>query len=526
MAHKPKKPESVKRQTHLTLPDGSQVKWPTSNIPGVYFRGDSKSKPRWEIKLRWTDELGNRLSRTHAHFTVDLRAKLGTAQHLLTARHAAEAEAEKQWAKIGEAKKAQAPILDERSLTLARWCTDYLDELERSQLSEGHPHRPLTPILNKGWTQEASLLRTLLGQAKSGENREGFPEFMNLRIAEISPSFVLEVLKARMKGRGGKPASHSSIKKVIVQLAMVYNRAKTVWKYAVSNPFHDMEALLKDNGVIVQDSRDVTIDPHDFKLVMKEMRYAHIVTKAAIYFDLDSSCRRGEAIKLNWENIDWTGSVATAKLLNTKSTVDNPKDRTIPVIGKALVALRAMSLLQRYEDVMGVTVKERIWEGNFRDGQTQWDKLPRPTHEQWKEMKTPPQHGPVFRLERKRLRADSVSQAWGRARDKAAKLKPHIKSVRVHDLRHTGITKLVDMSELNELQIARIVGHSNLQTTNRYYHGNVKKMGETIKRNYKKSSASKLPANKDKLLEQLEAQAEFLTDAERLRFMAALTAKK
>lgn len=504
MAHKPTKPKSVKHPSHLTLPDGSKVKWPTSNVPGVYFRGDSKSNPRWEVKLRWTDDLGNRQSRTHAQFTVELHARLGTAKHYETARQAAEAEANREWAKISGARKAGTAVYDERELTLGKWCADYLDELERSQLHEGHKERPIHPIHNKGWAQEASLLRTLLGQAKGGENRGGFPEFMTLRIAEVSPDYVLDILKSRMKGRGGKPASNSSIKKVFVQLSLVYNRARSEWQFKVENPFADTKELFKKKKVVIADRREVTIDRNDFRLVMRAMRYAHIVTKSAIYFDLDSSCRRSEAVNLNWQDIDWSGEVATAIFHDTKSTVDKPRSRTIPVIGKALAALRAMAVLQRYEDVMGVVVKERIWEGNFRDGQTQMDKLPRPTHAQWVEMKTPPSEGPVFRLEGKRLRADSVSQAWIRARDKAAEKKPSIKAVRVHDLRHTGTTKLVDLGELSALAVAAIVGHSNLQTTNRYYHGNAKKIGSTLKRNLKKSESNAKP-DKLKLLEQLKA---------------------
>lgn len=503
----------------LSLPDGSTIKWPHSEVEGVYFRNDGVgNNPRWEVKIRWTevvDGKSQRFSRTYSHQQVDLNAKLGTRHHLDTARHAAENDARHALAKlkgaVGSKRSTFGGLAGEQ--TLESWLLRYEDELQRSQLPVGHSARPSHPILNKGWAQEASVIRTLVGPAKSGYNRNGFPEVTKLRIAEIEPHFVIDVLRRKMRGRKNEPAADSTITKTLAQISMVYKRAIIIWGYKVDNPFAQLKGLLASKDIVVSDGREVTIGADDFRFVMRHLKKAHIVTRAVIRFDLDTSCRRGEAVKLRWEDINWRGDVPTATFQNTKSKRGRKKGRTIPLLLPAVAMLRAMAMVQNYEAQCGTFILDQSRE---------LPPLERPkTKREWAALRVPPLEGPVFRLKGKQLRADTVTQAWIRARERAAQERPHLAEVRVHDLRHTGTSRMIDEGGLTDLTAAKLVGHTNTSMTGRYYHHNAVMVGKKLKENYRRGKSISTTTDEEALAESLKG----LTPEQFARVMAKFAQK-
>lgn len=62
------------------------------------------------------------------------------------------------------------------------------------------------------------------------------------------------------------------------------------------------------------------------------------------------------------------------------------------------------------------------------------------------------------------ITADSITQAFGRACRRAG-----IQDVRIHDLRHEGVSRLFELG-LNPMEVAAVSGHKTLQMLKRYTH--------------------------------------------------------
>src|SRR5262249_27430749 len=54
--------------------------------------------------------------------------------------------------------------------------------------------------------------------------------------------------------------------------------------------------------------------------------------------------------------------------------------------------------------------------------------------------------------------------------------------VTVHTLRHTFATRLAERGDVNVQQISKLMGHSDIKTTQRYSHLNDRNLRETIKK--------------------------------------------
>ena len=78
------------------------------------------------------------------------------------------------------------------------------------------------------------------------------------------------------------------------------------------------------------------------------------------------------------------------------------------------------------------------------------------------------------------LRADSVTQAWIRARVRAGEKNPAVLDLRVHDHRHTAITRLVEETTLKNVEVAAISGHKDSRQLQRYYNSRAEKLSEKL----------------------------------------------
>jgi integrase len=120
--------------------------------------------------------------------------------------------------------------------------------------------------------------------------------------------------------------------------------------------------------------------------------------------------RRGEILSLNWDNINY--QARTAYLALTK----NGESRTVPLSTRAIETLKA---LPRSIDGRVLPVNFAALETNFK-----------------------------------------------RARERAGLI-----DLRIHDLRHTAVTRLAEKLP-NLLELSAVTGHKSLTMLKRYYHPN------------------------------------------------------
>lgn len=127
---------------------------------------------------------------------------------------------------------------------------------------------------------------------------------------------------------------------------------------------------------------------------------------------LETAMRRGELLKLTWENINLKAH--TAYLPDTKDPKGRPRDRTVPLSSRAIAIL---SSLPHSED------------------------------------------GPVFPVS-----ANAVRLAWTRTMKRAG-----IENLRFHDMRHEAASRLSEKLP-NLIELSAVTGHMDLRMLKRYYH--------------------------------------------------------
>jgi integrase len=122
--------------------------------------------------------------------------------------------------------------------------------------------------------------------------------------------------------------------------------------------------------------------------------------------------RRGELLKLTWENINLKAH--TAYLPDTKDPKGRTRDRTVPLSSRAIAIL---SSLPHSDD------------------------------------------GRVFPVS-----ANAVRLAWTRAMKRAG-----IENLRFHDMRHEAASRLAEKLP-NLIELSAVTGHMDLRMLKRYYH--------------------------------------------------------
>ena len=159
---------------------------------------------------------------------------------------------------------------------------------------------------------------------------------------------------------------------------------------------------------------------------------------------LETAARRSDLIRLRWESVDLDSDTPSVHFVYTK----NDQPRRIPLSPKAAKVLEALPGLRK-----GPIFKKVKWkpEGPQDDGA----------------------NAPA-------LRADSVTQAWIRARDRAGESNPDLRDLRLHDNRHTAITYLVQDTDLKPLEVAAISGHKDIRVLKRYFNPDAAKLSRKL----------------------------------------------
>jgi integrase len=130
--------------------------------------------------------------------------------------------------------------------------------------------------------------------------------------------------------------------------------------------------------------------------------------RAIIICALDTGMRRGEILKLKWEDVDLANRRINIQALNTKTLTA----RTVPITARLLAELYALPRRSPKARVFGIT--------------------------------------------------DTIKRSWATAKRIAG-----ITDLKFHDLRHTFATRLIQ-GGLPIAELSRILGHTNVATTFRY----------------------------------------------------------
>ena len=293
-------------------------------------------------------------------------------------RTKAEAEG---WVSIVEADMTKGTYVSRRAaetMTLKKALEKY--EEEEIPKKKGHQEKYVV----KAWMKHDLALRPL---------------------ASIRSSDLATYMKERLKVVGPKTVLHH-----LSTISNLFEIARTTWEdmEGLANPVHQIKKPQLRNA------RDRRLSEDERKKLIEacgELECGWLVP--IIELAVETAMRRGEIIKLDWENIDIEKQ--TAYLPETK----NGNPRTVPLSTKAKGILRV------------------LW--------------PQESGEPAKAPK-----GQVFNLH-----PDFVSRAFREVCKKAK-----LRNLRLHDLRHEATSRLFEKG-LNPMEVATITGHETPQMLSR-----------------------------------------------------------
>lgn len=181
------------------------------------------------------------------------------------------------------------------------------------------------------------------------------------------------------------------------------------------------------------------------KHILNLLERENLKYQVAINLFLMTGVRRGEAVGLTWDAIDWKNkqikiiqnTVYVNKKLYTKAPKTETSIRTIDISNELLNLLKKYKIVQSTEKMkLG-----DLWEDNNRIF-TQWN-------------------GKV-------MHPDSISQWWKKYQRKIGI--PDEQIVSLHKLRHTFATLLLSNGETDIKTVSELLGHADIGTTNIYVH--------------------------------------------------------
>lgn len=320
-------------------------------------------------------------------------------------------------------------------LTLGGLVDRYAREI-REGLPAGAHH-----VRKKGAKKELSVLRGW---------EATFPGLMAKPCDEVIEADVrraMRVLQFELVAEDGSPNTlmPSTINRWVAVLSAVFTAAITEWDLQLRNPVRGLRAARPDNAKQM-DRVGRLITAEELEKVLAHVPTASPETKACLRFLRWSGCRRSEAVRLDWGDLDWSKAIPEVTFRETKDPRGRIRHRTIPLDDRAVEALRSL-----------------VEEG--RD---------------------PPTSGRIFPMA-----VDTPTQAFERGC-----LRAGIKDARLHDLRHTRVTEIASALPIHDAM--KISGHLDTRTLDRYYHPDPQELGRRL--NQAKGEG---PNEHAKLLEEL-----------------------
>ncbi|WP_108469705.1 site-specific integrase [Polynucleobacter difficilis] len=199
--------------------------------------------------------------------------------------------------------------------------------------------------------------------------------------------------------------STGTVIRELAYFSSIINHARREWDINIANP-----VLLVRKPPSPQGRNRILSHEEEVKLLQacEPKANRNIYTRPFIILALETAMRRGELLSLRWDNIDY--SKRTAFLQLTK----NGDSRTVPL------SIRAMEALQ----VLPISIDGRVLPINFA----------------------------------------ALENTFKRARERAS-----LNNLRIHDLRHTAITRLAEKLP-NLIELSAVSGHRSIAMLKRYYH--------------------------------------------------------
>lgn len=201
--------------------------------------------------------------------------------------------------------------------------------------------------------------------------------------------------------------SAGTVIRELAYFSSIINHARREWGLHIANP-----VLLVRKPPSPQGRSRILTYEEEQKLLhaCQPKANRNIYTRPFVILALETAMRRGELLGLKWKNIDI--NKRTAFILLTK----NGESRTVPLSSRAIETLKALPK----------SIDGRILPINFA----------------------------------------ALETNFKRARERAELI-----DLRIHDLRHTAITRLAE--KLNNLiELSAVSGHKSLTMLKKYYHPN------------------------------------------------------
>ncbi len=212
-----------------------------------------------------------------------------------------------------------------------------------------------------------------------------------------------------------KEVSSGTVIRELAYFSSIINHARREWDINIPNPV----LLVRKPSSPPGRNRVLTLDEEKCLLEASQPQAnRNIYTHPFIVLALETAMRRGELLGMKWDQINFVKQ--TVHLPTTK----NGESRTVPLSNKAL---RTLQVLPRSIDGRVLPVNYAALENNFK-----------------------------------------------RARERA-----NIKDFRIHDLRHTAITRLAEKLP-NVLELSAVTGHKQLNMLKRYYHPNPETLAKKL----------------------------------------------
>jgi integrase len=230
---------------------------------------------------------------------------------------------------------------------------------------------------------------------------------MRRPIAKVNTLSLNTSRIAKYRDQRLKEVSAGTVIRELAYFSSIINHARREWNINIANP-----VLLIRKPPSPQGRNRILTSEEEQKLLYacEPKANRNIYTRPFIILALETAMRRGELLGLKWINIDI--HKRTAFILLTK----NGESRTVPLSTKAIETLRA---LPRSIDGRVLPINFAALETNFK-----------------------------------------------RARERAKLL-----DLRIHDLRHTAVTRLAEKLP-NLIELSAVTGHKSLAMLKRYYHPN------------------------------------------------------
>lgn len=242
----------------------------------------------------------------------------------------------------------------------------------------------------------------------------------SMSLYRIAPEDVSNYMKSMVREQAGPlkgtPLSEITKRKHAALLSHLFNIARKRWRMNVKNPIEDIELPANSKP------RNRRLEAGEEEKLIVELGKARNKRVLPLFrLSIETACRQGELLALEWQDVKISGDHGTALLRDTK----NGEERIVPLSTAACTVLAG---------------------------------IPRPI-----------KGGRVFPINE-----DALRTTWDQANKRAG-----ISGLRWHDLRHEATSRFFEMG-LDRIEAASITGHKTLQMLKDYTHLRAEKLAKKI----------------------------------------------